>query len=126
MVDSVAHGVSQGHEEPIVRHSGKLESSAHMKIEAIANEDERNVIHGVRVALTQFVSPDNQGVVKKASGAARLGGFGQTAGEIGHLLAEPTIDPGQLVLSCLVVVGSVRQLMVAFVDLEPAHPRLTD
>ena len=79
-----------------------LQRSAHLEVEAAADQHERDVVQRVRVALAQLVGPDDQRVVEQAAGAARLGRLGQPLGQVGQLLAEPLVDLGQLFLGLLV------------------------
>src|SRR5208282_6433097 len=64
-VDAVAHGVGQGEVKTIVGNLVQLDGTAHLKTEAAADEDKGNVVEGVGVAFTEFVGPDDQGVVQQ-------------------------------------------------------------
>ena len=112
--------------QPVVGHLLELERPAHLEVEAVADQHEGDVVQGVGVALAQLVGPDDQRVVQQAAAAARLGGLGQPLRQIGHLLAIPLVDLDQLLLRLLVAVGVVRQLVMALVDAEPAHPGPAD
>ena len=67
-----------------------LEGAAHLEVEAVADQHERNVVERVRIALAQFVGPDDQRVVEQAAAAARLGGLGQPLGQVGQSARRTT------------------------------------
>ena len=56
-----------------MRHLLVLERAAHLEVEGVADEDERDVVVRVGVALSQLVGPDDRGVVEQAPGAAGFG-----------------------------------------------------
>ncbi len=76
----------------------ELQRAAHLEVEAVADQHERDVVERVRVALAQLVGPDDQRVVEQAAAAARLGRLGQPLGQVGELLAVPLVDLRQLLL----------------------------
>lgn len=57
--------VGERHQQPVVGLLLVLQAPAHLEIEAIADEDKWNVVQRVGVALTEFVRPDDEGVVEK-------------------------------------------------------------
>ena len=79
----MAHAVRQGEQKAVVRQARIFERTSHLEVQAIADQDERNVVECVRIALTQFVGPDNERIVQQAAVAARLGRLRETLGEIG-------------------------------------------
>ena len=57
--DSVAEAVSEGHEEAVVGDVAHVQGSTHFEVEPVADEDEWDVFEGVRIALAEFVGPND-------------------------------------------------------------------
>src|SRR5581483_7814243 len=92
LVDAVAEAVRQRQQQPVVRQLFVRQCPAHLEVEAVADQHERDVVVGVRVALPQFVGPQEQRVVQQAPLAARLRRLGETLRQVRQLLAEPRVD----------------------------------
>src|SRR5207248_1777469 len=80
--DGVPEAVRQRDQQAVVRDAAELERAAHAEVEAAADEDERDVVQSVRVALAQLVGPDDQRVVQQRAMAARLRSLGQPLRQI--------------------------------------------
>ena len=126
-LDVVPEAVGQREQQPVVRHLAELERAAHLEVEAVADQHERDVVERVRVALAQLVGPDDQRVVEQAAVAARLGRLGQPLGQVGELLAVPVVD---LASACpaasSLLSGSCDSSWWPSSMPEPAHPGLAD
>src|SRR3954469_3308843 len=69
-LDRVAEAVRQREQKTVVRRPLELERPAGPEVEPAADEDEGDVIQGVRVSLAQLVRPDNHRVVEQRTLAA--------------------------------------------------------
>ena len=75
LFDAMAYGVGKRQQQAIVGHFRKADGPAHVEIQAVADEHERNVIECVRIPLAQLVGPDDERVIQQAA-AAGLGRLG--------------------------------------------------
>ena len=121
LVDSVTETVRQAEQQTIVRHLGELHRFACFVAQTATDKDERDVVERVAVPLTQFVGPDDGGVIEHRSRGARFRRFRKAFGQVGDLLGIPLVDFGQLFLGGFVAVGFVGKLVVPFVDPQPFH-----
>ncbi len=80
----------EGQQQAVVRHMRVFERTPHLEVQAVADEHERNIVQRVRIALAQFVCPDEQRVVQQAAGSARFRRFGQPFGQIRQLARNTT------------------------------------
>ena len=88
----MTEAMGQRHQESVVSHSWQLQRLPHLKVESIANQDKRNVVQGVAVALAQLVCPDDQGVVQQRPIATRFRRFSHALGHLGQLFGKPLVD----------------------------------
>ena len=99
----------------------ELEGAPGLETEAAADEHPRDVLVRVTVALAELVRPDDGGVIQHVALAIRLRRLPQALREIGDLLGEPGVDPGELLDGAGVEVRVVRKGMMAFLDADPLH-----
>jgi len=124
--DVVAHGVGEGHEEPVVGDFDEAVHPASSEAASSPDDDGGDVVKGVGVSLSEFVDPDDCGVVEHVAIASRFWSFAEFSGEVGELLSEPDVDLFELILSLLILIGFVTKGMVAVIDAEPIHASLSD
>ena len=116
----MAHAVGQGQEQAVMGKTLVLDRAAHLEVQTVAGEDERDVVERVRIPFAEFVGPDHECVVEQAAAAAGLWGLSKALDQVGHLLAIPLIDPDELFLRLLVAIGVVREFMVALSHAKPS------
>src|SRR2546422_372631 len=110
---AVAHGVSQREVEAVVGNFFQLERAPHLEAEPATDEQEGDIIEGVRVAFAKFVGPDDERVVEQTAGASGFGRVGQLFRQVTQFAAEPLIDLHQLRLRRFLFVRLVRKRVVA-------------
>ena len=88
-------GILAGHRAP------------HPKPKAVTRENKRNVVKRMVITLAQFVCPNNQGVIKHRSFLSGFRSGFEFFKKVSELFCEPGIDPDELFVSVLVLVGLV-------------------
>ena len=71
----VAHGFTEAQQQAVVRDLSEVERLAGFPAESAADKYEGNIVSRVRVALSEFVGPDDGRVVQQRSVAARFRGL---------------------------------------------------
>lgn len=56
------------------------------------NDNDREIVEGVGVALSKLVHPDDGGVIEHVSRLSRFGSIFEIFREIGELLCKPDVD----------------------------------
>ena len=59
----MAEAVREAQEQSVVWDVFELEGSTHLEAETAADEDKRDVLEGMGVTLSEFVGPEDGGVV---------------------------------------------------------------
>ena len=65
--ETMTNGIRQRQVQPIMRHLVELEGATRLEPKPAAEQDERDVVQGVRVAFAQLVGPHNRRVIEHAA-----------------------------------------------------------
>lgn len=122
----MTEAVREAQEQSVVWDVFELEGSTHLEAETAADEDKRDVLEGMGVSFSEFVGPEDGGIVEERAVSIGFWGIGELLGEVGNLLAVPGVDFGELLDGLFVRIRFVGKSVVILFDSQPSHFGLAD
>ena len=88
------HGMGQREPQSVVRHSSKIEGTPVLEPATATKQDKWDIGKGMRIPLTQFIDPDNLGVIQQTTSCSTwFGDLRKLICQVSQFASEPLVDP---------------------------------